>query len=101
MTHVPASARRLRRVLAPLTIGALTALTACGGGESTASSDPSATPSAVSADAAPRRMTIQAASPSSFRHPGIYLTQARLDAFKAATNATNDSVIKILSLIHI
>lgn len=93
MTHVPASARRLRRVLAPLAVGALALLSACGGGEAD-SSDPTSAPSAVTAGDAPQRMSIQAVTPASFRHPGIFLTQARLDAFKAATNATNASVIK-------
>lgn len=90
MTHVHASARRLRRTLAPMTLAAL--LAACGGGGD--ANDPTASPSAVDASAS-QRMTIQAATPAAFRHPGIFLTQSRLDAFKAATNATNPSVIKI------
>jgi hypothetical protein len=90
MTHIPASARRLRRVLAPMS---LALLAACGGGDGV-SSGPSSAPAAVDASASPR-MAIQAATPAAFRHPGIFLTQARLDAFKAATNATNPSVIKI------
>ena len=89
MKDVQASARRLRWVLAPIT---LALLTACGGG---AAEDDTAAPAAAANDGAGSRMTIQAATPGSFRHPGIFLTQARLDAFKAALNATNDSVIKI------
>ena len=99
MKDVHANARRLRRALAPLT---LALLAACGGGGSgddratTEAADSTATPAAVDSSSAPEtRRGIEAATPSSFRHPGIFLTQARLDAFKAATNATNDSVIKI------
>ena len=90
MTHIPVSARRLRHILAPIS---LALLAACGGGDGDAT-DPTSTPAAANASAA-QRMTIQAATPAAFRHPGIFLTQARLDAFKAATNATDPSVIKI------
>lgn len=90
MKHVQASARRLRHTLAPLS---LALLAACGGGN--VSDDVAATPAAASNDASATRRTIEAATPASFRHPGIFLTQARLDAFKAATNATNASVIKV------
>ena len=69
----------------------LALLAACGGGASGESSD---NPGMV-AEAAQPTMKAQAAIPATFRHPGIFLTQARLDAFKAATNATNPSVIKI------
>jgi hypothetical protein len=91
MTSQLAFARPLRRALAPMT---LALLAACGGGGAGAD-DTNATPSAVTGDAASARATIQAVTPTSFRHPGIFMTQARLDAFKAATNATNDSVIKL------
>src|SRR3954464_1046305 len=87
MTHIPDSTRHPRRLLAPLS---LALLAACGGG----AADPTSTRVAAAADAS-RHMTIEAATPSSFRHPGIFLTQARLDAFKAAANATNSSAIKI------
>jgi len=90
MTSIALSARRPRHVLAPLS---LALLAACGGGRGD-STDPAATPAAVDASAT-QRMTRQAATPAAFRHPGIFLTQARLDAFKAATTATNPSVIKI------
>ena len=90
MTHLPASARRLRQAFAPIP---LALLAACGGGGGDAIGSTS-TPAATDASAA-QRMTIQAATPAAFRHPGIFLTQARLDAFKAATNATDPSVIKI------
>ena len=87
-----ANRRRLRRALAPVT---LALLAACGGGSPADTADTAATPSAVTADPGDARRGIEAVTPSSFHHPGIFLTQARLDAFKAATNATNDSVIKI------
>ncbi len=93
MTRPHASSRRLRRFLAPIP---LALLAACGGGSD--AGDPPAGPTAAveqSSNNAPQRMTIQAVAPTTFHHPGIFLTQARLDAFKAATNATNNSVIKI------
>jgi hypothetical protein len=80
----------LRHVLTPL---ALALLAACGGGS--VSDDTAATPTAASDDTSEARRAIEAVTPASFRHPGIFLTQARLDAFKAATNATNASAIKI------
>ena len=88
MTHISPPARRLRHVLGPVW---LALLAACGGGDGEASG-PAATPTAADAS---QRMTVQAATPAAFRHPGIFLTQARLDAFKAATNATNPGVVKI------
>jgi hypothetical protein len=88
INHSPA--RRLRHVLTPL---ALALLAACGGGSP--GDDSTATPAAVSDASAGTRRGVEAVTPGSFRHPGIFATQARLDAFKAATNATNDSVIKI------
>jgi hypothetical protein len=91
MTPLHAPSRRLRRFLAPIP---LALLAACGGGND--GNDPAANPmAAADASSVQTRMTIQAVTPTSFRHPGIFLTQARLDAFKAATNATADSVIKI------
>ena len=91
MTLPHASSRRLRRFLAPIP---LALLAACGGGSDV--NDSTADPvAAADASSVQTRMTIQAVTPTSFRHPGIFLTQARLDAFKAATNATTDSVIKI------
>jgi hypothetical protein len=71
----------------------LALLAACGGGS--VSDDTAATPTAASDDTSEARRAIESVTPASFRHPGIFLTQARLDAFKAATNATNASVIKI------
>ena len=91
MNHVHTRARRLRHALAPLS---LALLAACGGGGST-SDDADASATAASSDAPETRRTIEAVTPASFHHPGIFLTQARLDAFKAALNATNDSVIKV------
>jgi hypothetical protein len=91
MTSFQTPSRRLRRFLAPIP---LALLAACGGGNE--ANDSAANPTAAAdASSAQARMTIQAVTPTSFRHPGIFLTQARLDAFKAATNATTDSVIKI------
>ena len=89
MTSRFAPERRLRLSLAPVT---LALLAACGGGGPD-TSGPDAMPAAAAE--ANAKATIRAASPTPFRHPGIFATQARLDAFKAATNATNDSVIKI------
>ena len=90
MTSLPASTRPLRRALAPLT---LALLAACGGGTA-GPDDAQAAPAAANGGAVDARATIQAATPTAFRHPGIFLTQARLDAFKAALNASNPSVIK-------
>ncbi len=89
MKAIHAPVRRWRHALTPL---ALALLAACGGGN--AGDDTASTPAAVSDDTSARR-TIEAVTPTAFHHPGIFLTQARLDAFKAATNATNASVIKI------
>jgi hypothetical protein len=100
MKNVRPSVRRLRRVLAPIT---LALLAACGGG---ADADRAASPAVVADDGAQvadvptddaslRRETVQAVTPKTFRHPGIFLTQSRLDSFKAAQNATNDSVMKL------
>ena len=91
MKDVHATARHLRRALATVP---LALLAACGGGN-TAADDGAASPAVVSNDAAGARQTIQAATPATFRHPGIFLTQARLDAFKAAQNATTASVLKV------
>jgi len=90
MNDIHAPGRRLRHVLTPL---ALALLAACGGGS--VSDDTAATPTAASDDTSEARRAVEAVTPASFRHPGIFLTQARLDAFKAATNATNASAIKI------
>ena len=90
MKAFQANPRRLHRALAPLT---LALLAACGGGN--AGDDAMATPAAVAADPPDARRGIEAVTPAAFHHPGIFLTQARLDAFKAATNATADSVIKV------
>ncbi len=83
--------RHLALRLSPLV---LALLAACGGGAAAdeSSDNPSAAPQAVGGQP---MMKAEATSPTTFRHPGIFLTQARLDAFKAATNATADSVIKI------
>ena len=90
MNIIHAPARRLRHALTPL---ALALLAACGGGSP--GDDATAAPTAVSDGSAATRRGIEAVTPGTFHHPGIFATQARLDAFKAATNATNDSVIKI------
>ena len=97
MKDIHATRRRLRHGLAPLT---LALLAACGGGsaaddEQTATATATAKATAITSDAKTTSSSVQATTPATFHHPGIFLTQARLDAFKAATNATNDSVIKI------
>lgn len=78
-------ARRFRWTLTPIL---LAALTACGGGEGL-------DPRVAAQDAAPApdaqddgdRATIQAKAPAKFRHPGIFMSQARLDTFKASANS--------------
>jgi hypothetical protein len=81
------AARRLRWALGPIT---LALLSACGGG---GSDEDTSGAMAASNDDGVRRA--QAVVPATFRHPGIFLTQTRLDNFKAALNSTNPSVMKI------
>ena len=98
MKSTSTPARRLRWALAPAT---LALLVACGGN----SDEDTATPLAAGGgtqqvadaptdDASVGRETAQAITPANFRHPGIFLTQARLDTFKAAQNSANPSVMK-------
>lgn len=100
MKNVQASARRLRWALAPI---ALALLAACGGsgeednstGDSMAAADDSVqVADAPTDDASVAREAAKAVAPTTFRHPGIFLTQARLDSFKAAQNSANPSVLK-------
>jgi len=98
MNSIPTSARRLRWALAPVT---LALLVACGGSSDEESNTPLAADDdtqqvadAPTDDASVARETAQAVTPTSFRHPGIFLTQARLDAFKLAQNSANPSVLK-------
>ena len=92
-------ARHLRWAFAPI---ALALLVACGGSGTdddtstalAADDDTQQVADAPTDDASVAREAAQAVTPASFRHPGIFLTQARLDAFKAAQNSTNPSVLK-------
>ena len=79
------AAHRLRWALAPIT---LALLSACGGG----GSDEDSSATSASSDDGIRHA--QAVVPATFRHPGIFLTQTRLDNFKAVLNSTNPSVMK-------
>ncbi|WP_437528530.1 alginate lyase family protein [Sorangium sp. So ce726] len=72
--------RSLRWTLAPLM---LALLAGCGGGEEDASTADDAVEVAEGA-----------VTPTSFRHPGLFLTQTRLDNAKAAWNASTGSVMK-------
>jgi len=92
--------QRLRWGLAPVV---LALLAACGGGNEDGAADGSApmasgdevqVADAPTDDASVAREAAQAVAPAKFRHPGIFLTQARLDAFKAAQNSANPSVLK-------
>ena len=99
MTNIQATTRRLRWALAPLT---LALLAACGGGntgeedgaQASASDDSAQVADAPTDDASVAREGAKAITPTTFRHPGIFLTQARLDSFKAAQNSANPSVLK-------
>ena len=83
----PSAGRPLRRALAPIT---LALLSACGGGST--DDDTSGAMSASAHDGVARALAV---APPTFRHPGIFMTQARLDSFKAAQNSPNPSVMKI------
>ena len=87
------STRRLRWLLAPVT---LALLAACGGsdGEDSLGATDQAVAAAPTDDASAAREGAMAVTPTSFRHPGIFLTQARLDTFKAVQNSADDSVLK-------
>jgi Alginate lyase len=74
---------RLPRALVPLA-AAFALMTGCGG----ANDEPADT------TAAEERMTALAAAPARFKHPGIFMTQTRLDTFKAAANSPNASAMK-------
>jgi hypothetical protein len=99
MNFITTETRRLRWALAPITVALLVA---CGGSNTdedtsaalAADDDTQQVADAPADDAAVARETAQAVTPTSFRHPGIFLTQARLDAFKAAQNSANPSVLK-------
>jgi Alginate lyase len=72
-----------RLLLAPLAT-AFALLAGCGG----ASDEP------IDAAPAEERVTALAAAPARFKHPGIFMTQTRLDTFKAAANSPNASAMK-------
>jgi hypothetical protein len=98
MNVITTNTRILRWALAP---AALALLVACGGGtdEDTSAAlatddDTQQAADVPTDDATVARETAQAVTPTRFRHPGIFLTQARLDAFKAAQNSSNPSVLK-------
>jgi hypothetical protein len=74
---------RLPRALAPLA-AAFALLAGCGG----------ASEESADTTAAEARMTALAAAPARFKHPGIFMTQTRLDTFKAAANSPNASAMK-------
>jgi hypothetical protein len=94
--------RHLSRALLPWA-ASLVLLAGCGGGGD-APADAQATEQGddalASAVALPetgvidQRMTALAAAPAQFKHPGIFMTQARLDSFKAATNSASASAMK-------
>lgn len=71
-----------------VSIAAVLTLAACGGGGSD-----SPTASAASSDDGSMSHAL-AATPTTFRHPGIFMTQARLDSMRAAWNSADASVMK-------
>ncbi len=69
---------------------ALLALAACGGG---GTDGPTASATAAESDGGSMSRAL-AATPTTFKHPGLFMTQARLDSMKAAWNSPNASVMK-------
>jgi hypothetical protein len=93
--------QHLIRAILPLA-ASLALLAGCGGAgdapadaQSAAQADAAKASAAVPPEAvADPRMTALAVAPAQFKHPGIFMTQTRLDTFKAASNSANDSAMK-------
>ncbi|WP_067270413.1 carbohydrate-binding protein [Mitsuaria sp. 7] len=85
--------RRFRWALTPVV---LAALSACGGGEVVDSKATGQGSAQVEeeGDAGPRDASAQAKAPAKFSHPGIFMSQTRLDTFKASANSPSNSGIK-------
>ena len=91
-TGTPAMAGRMGSALAALT---LALLAACGGANDPATNEAQATQGSTEiAGGEQGRERALAVTPAHFRHPGIFMTQTRLDTFKAALNSTSESAMK-------